>query len=690
MAPVKRTFEQADEGWTNEQALASDLGHAVGDEQFPSGASHLPSQQISTDVAEGPAVQQAVQSAPPAKRPRKARRKRSDPPPDYSAAVQRNMSGLSRAAQACDRCKYRKVPCDRGYPAYRVTGRPIARGYLERVESYAYQNYQRSRHLQDLLTNTWSYANALDAHVRQLSHIVTQSGLPHPSPQIPENLWRAIHESNPGAAFAQLDPPPTPPPFGRTPGFPSQGNVPPTAQIPVAGPGPAMVNQPPQPQYPGTSSQPPGAVAQSARRAVKSRPDPRRDHFQRPNAGHPAMGAPSRVPPVPSVNVNTAYSNVEVHGVPRPQNPTTCPPTTRPPTTRQSTTHPPTVQHSVLGTSPNHGVALAHASYNAAGIPNPGATNRAGQQSARSTHIGTIDLTGDDGDYHPQGLGDGYPAPPGQYIATDIHQGPSGQARFPPPHQYPNDTIDPSVLMPAWSLYGLDDFDTGVQDGTESTAPFLESEQHHVPVNSDTGAQGSADPPAPAAEAATVDNGEHPGDSQPLNKVPSSPPLDFSVLDDKKLDDLLIPYEPLDLEPSADLKPFLAQLQGADANPVQSPQPSTSIPASVPASVHVVVPAAVDPYIPASVFPSSEPDSIDRELAEFLAGEPAVAEPQALFDLPSGSPNPESAHADDADSLFEGSLGISPSSAGSETAPTNEATARSRKTYNLGDFRFGS
>lgn len=105
MAPVKRTFEQADQGWTNEQALASELGHALGDEQFPSGASHSSSQQNSTDVAEGPAVQQAVQSAPPAKRPRKARRKRSDPPPDYSAAVQRNMSGLSRAAQACDRCK---------------------------------------------------------------------------------------------------------------------------------------------------------------------------------------------------------------------------------------------------------------------------------------------------------------------------------------------------------------------------------------------------------------------------------------------------------------------------------------------------------------------------------------------------------------------------------------------------------
>ncbi|KAG2411832.1 hypothetical protein HFD88_009388 [Aspergillus terreus] len=676
MAPVKRTFEQADQGWTNEQALASDLGHAVGDEQFPSGASHSSSQQNSTDVAEGPAVQQAVQSAPPAKRPRKARRKRSDPPPDYSAAVQRNMSGLSRAAQACDRCKYRKVPCDHGYPAYRVTGRPIARGYLERVESYAFDNYQRSRHLRVLFMNTWNYAYALEAHVQQLSHIVTQSGLLHPSPQIPENLWRAFHETNPGAAFAQLDRPPTPPPF------PSQGNVSPTAQVPVAGPGPAMVHQPPQPQYPGTISHPPGAVAQSARRAVKSRPDPRRNHTQRPNAGHPAMGAPSRAPPIPSVNVNTAYPNVQVHGVPRPQNPTTRPPTTRLPTTHQSTTHPPPVQRSVLGMSPNHGVALAHASYNAARIPNPEATNRAGQQSARSTHIETIDLTGDEGDHHPQGLGDVYPAPPGQYIATDIHQGPNGQPSFAPPPQYSNDTIDPSVLMPAWSPYRFDDFDTDVQAGTESTAPFLDSEQHHVPENSDTGAQGSADQPAPAAEAATVDNGEHPGDSQPLSKVSSSPPLDFAVLDDKNFDDFHIPHEPLDLEPGADLGAFLAQLQGADANPVQSPQPSTSVPASVP--------AAVDPSVPASVFPSSEPDSIDRELAEFLAEEPTVAEPQALFDLPSGSPKPGSAHANDADSLFEGSLGISTSSAGGETAPTNEAPAGSGKTYSLGDFRFSS
>ncbi|GAB1211452.1 hypothetical protein ATERTT37_000567 [Aspergillus terreus] len=537
MAPVKRTFEQADQGWTNEQALASELGHALGDEQFPSGASHSSSQQNSTDVAEGPAVQQAVQSAPPAKRPRKARRKRSDPPPDYSAAVQRNMSGLSRAAQACDRCKYRKVPCDHGYPACencrkenlpcvttdRVTGRPIARGYLERVESYAFDNYQRSRHLQVLFMNTWNYAYALEAHVQQLSHIVTQSGLPHPSPQIPENLWRAFHETNPGAAFAQLDRPPTPPPF------PSQE---------------------------------------------------------------------------------------------------------------------------------------------------------------------TIDLTGDEGDYHPQGLGEVYPAPPSRYIATDILQGPNGQPSFAPPPQYPNDTIDPSVLMPAWSPYRFDGFDTGVQAGTESTAPFLDSEQHHVPENSDTCAQGSADQPAPAAEAATVDNSEHPGDSQPLSKVPSSPPLNFSVLDDKNFDDFHIPHEPLDLEPGADLGAFLAHLQGADANPVQSPQPYTSVPASVPAdvdaSVHVVVPAAVDPYVPASVFPSSEPDSIDRELAEFLAEEPSVAEPQALFDLPSGSPKPGSAHADDADSLFEGSLGISSSSAGGETAPTNEAPAGSGKTYNLGDFRFSS
>ncbi|KAL5361932.1 hypothetical protein BJX96DRAFT_176687 [Aspergillus floccosus] len=671
MAPVKRTFEQADQSWTNEQALASDLGYAVGDEQFPCGTSgnsagqpsasdpHSSSLRISTDeyspddVEEGPAVQQAVQSGLPAKRPRKARRKKSDPPPDYSAAVQRNMTELSRTAQACDR--------------YRVTRRPIERGYLERVESYAHQNYLRYCHLQGLLAATWDYANVLGAHNQQLSNIVTHSGLPHPPLHIPDNLWRTIHEFNTGAAFAPLNPPPTPPPIGRTSEFLSQGNIPPTVQVPVVGPGPAMVNQPFQHPYPATSSQPPGAVSQSARRSVKRQQDPRRNHSQRPSAGYPAMAAPSRAPSAPSVNVNTAYPNVQVQGVPPPQNPTTRPPTCQP-----------TVQRSVHGTSANRGVELAHAPYNAAGISTHGPTNRAGQRPSRGTRIETIDLTGEEDDSAPQGLGDVYPAPPGnhahpqstglqdfdgfhhlgaqsghifpveqrpveQNLATNILQGPSGQPNFPLPPQHGDDTINPSVLMPAWLSYGLDDLGTGVQAGTDDTAPFLDSERHNAPEGSVTGAQGSA----PAAEAATVDHDENPGHSQPLDKAPSSSPLDFSFID-MNFDDLPVPDGSFDLEIPADLESAVTRVLGADANPVQSPQP--------PAAVHVVVPAS----IPAS----PEPDSVARLLAEFPAAEPAVAEPQVLLDPPTGSLSAGSAHADDADSLFEGSLGISPSSAG--------------------------
>ncbi|KAL2013065.1 hypothetical protein VTN00DRAFT_590 [Thermoascus crustaceus] len=104
-------------------------------------------QGTSNTAAQGIEQPQGETQERPAKRPRKERRRRDEPEPDYSEQVRARLQNNTRTGQACDRCKERKMKCDataegcrncaaRHLPCKvtdRITGETYVRGELQRL-----------------------------------------------------------------------------------------------------------------------------------------------------------------------------------------------------------------------------------------------------------------------------------------------------------------------------------------------------------------------------------------------------------------------------------------------------------------------------------------------------------------------------------------------------------------------------
>ncbi|KAL4890809.1 hypothetical protein BDV59DRAFT_204060 [Aspergillus ambiguus] len=472
MSRLKRTFEQADEGWTIEQAMASELGYDLAGNQQPqgnpgnqAGAARASSElddailgdadeydeeveeyEPSQDEADQPqSIQQPVQAGPPAKRTRRTRRprrRRDDPPVDCARAMLQHMAKLNRNGQACDRCKIRKYTCRPGTESSceaclkanelccttdRNTIRPIPRRYLETVEEYAGETYHQAVLLQNLLSGTRSYIGKLETHIHQLASIVMKAGLPLPAHPVegPEEYSEVFNGLRNDELFAPIPRPPRAPPGwpsirgGGYPGNPGEEPVDLRAMAEAAAaedaadPSPAVENEQSHAQNAGTANPPPGSAAQESGRSVKRRKTERCKGKQRVATTVQNQAPQSAAPP--HSGAPATVPSAAVHPQAGPHGAQRVAPTRR----REA------IQNALPGPSVSRGNQHANAGYNP-GAPHSRTANCTGQQYSQAMHAETIDITGDDdANYLPQNLSNIPRATHGQSMHSSHSQPPS-------------------------------------------------------------------------------------------------------------------------------------------------------------------------------------------------------------------------------------------------------------------------
>ncbi|DAA75941.1 TPA_exp: Uncharacterized protein A8136_1312 [Trichophyton benhamiae CBS 112371] len=184
------------------------------------------------DTTQNTTVEQVstTEATAPARRPKKPRRGKNSPEPNYSELVQGQMSSTNRTGQACDRCKGRKMKCDSNSTgcANCVAGNlpctqtdPITRvsytrGELERLRAengrLATENEllrTENANLRDYISNVVSHLGSGGAQAPGMS-----METPHPYPSYDalqsQAQAQAIHQTaqqQPGQSFPILYPP---------------------------------------------------------------------------------------------------------------------------------------------------------------------------------------------------------------------------------------------------------------------------------------------------------------------------------------------------------------------------------------------------------------------------------------------------------------------------------------------------
>ncbi|KAK2875001.1 hypothetical protein FQN49_001863 [Arthroderma sp. PD_2] len=114
-APLKRPSEDEDfqeEYWEDSQALAEESDGEESSQQPGTQITDSPTEEMTEVPITESAASTTTEATAPARRPKKPRRGKNSPEPNYSEMVQGQMSTTNRTGQACDRCKGRKMKCD--------------------------------------------------------------------------------------------------------------------------------------------------------------------------------------------------------------------------------------------------------------------------------------------------------------------------------------------------------------------------------------------------------------------------------------------------------------------------------------------------------------------------------------------------------------------------------------------------